>query len=66
MQLKELSTIEKINKIREDFPIFSQQINGKPLAYLDNAATTQKPIQVLDQINRYYKSLMQTHRGAYT
>jgi len=67
MQLKELSTIEKINKIREDFPIFSQQINGKPLAYLDNAATTQKPIQVLDQINRYYKKFnANPHRGAYT
>jgi hypothetical protein len=40
-------------KIREDFPILSQQIRGKPLVYLDNAATSQKPQVVIDMRNRY-------------
>src|SRR5690242_19859291 len=41
-------------KVREDFPILKQQIHGKPLVYLDNAATTQKPQCVLDALARYY------------
>jgi cysteine desulfurase/selenocysteine lyase len=43
-----------VDKIREDFPIYSRPINGKPLIYLDNAATTQKPIAVIDAISRFY------------
>jgi cysteine desulfurase/selenocysteine lyase len=41
-------------KLREDFPILHQQVHGKPLVYLDNAATSQKPRAVLDALNRYY------------
>ncbi|MCR4335771.1 MAG: cysteine desulfurase [archaeon] len=53
-----------LKKIREDFPILKQKVNGKPLAYLDNAATTQKPIQVIDAISDYYKNYnSNVHRG---
>jgi cysteine desulfurase/selenocysteine lyase len=41
-------------RVREDFPILRQKIHGKPLVYLDNAASTQKPLAVLDAIRRYY------------
>ena len=44
------------NKIRKDFPILNQQINEKPLIYLDNAATTQKPNAVIDSITDYYQN----------
>ena len=40
--------------IREDFPILRRQVHGKPLVYLDNAATSQKPQVVIDTIQRYY------------
>ena len=43
-----------VRRIREDFPILHQRIRGKPLVYLDNAATTQKPRAVLDTLMRYY------------
>ena len=43
-----------INKIREDFPILSREVYGKPLVYLDNAATTQKPLCVLDAMRDEY------------
>ena len=42
------------NKIREDFPILNQQINGHQLVYLDNAATTQKPQSVINKITEVY------------
>ena len=41
-------TMYDINKVREDFPILAREVYGKPLVYLDNAATTQKPLCVLD------------------
>ncbi|MGH2435978.1 MAG: aminotransferase class V-fold PLP-dependent enzyme, partial [bacterium] len=41
--------------IREDFPILSQRMNGKPLIYLDSAATSQKPQRVIDALVRYYR-----------
>lgn len=50
-ELKEQSLGEGI---REDFPILHQQVNDKPLIYLDNAATSQKPSFVLDSISDYY------------
>lgn len=46
-----------IKKIRADFPILKQQINGKPLVYLDNAATSQKPQVVIDSIVNYYTTI---------
>ena len=56
-----------IAAIRADFPILSRTINGKPLAYLDNAATSQKPRQVLEAIDRYYReSNANVHRGVHT
>lgn len=55
-----------INNIRKDFPILSRQVYGKPLIYLDNAATTQKPQQVIDKITEMYTSLnANVHRGVH-
>ncbi|MBO4464412.1 MAG: cysteine desulfurase [Prevotella sp.] len=55
-----------INKIREDFPILSRQVHGKPLVYLDNAATTQKPLAVLDAMrNEYLNQNANVHRGVH-
>ena len=44
-----------VEAIRKDFPILDQIVNDEPLVYLDNAATTQKPLAVLETINRYYE-----------
>ena len=56
-----------IASIRKDFPILGQSINGHPLVYLDNAATTQKPRQVIDALTRYYEtSNANIHRGIHT
>jgi cysteine desulfurase / selenocysteine lyase len=53
--------------VRQDFPILQQQVNGKPLVYLDNAATTQKPRAVIDAISDYYlHDNSNVHRGAHT
>ena len=53
-------------KLRADFPIFEQQIHGKPLAYLDSAASSQKPRRVLDAMTRFYEtSYANVHRGVY-
>ncbi|MCX6173090.1 MAG: aminotransferase class V-fold PLP-dependent enzyme, partial [Flavobacterium sp.] len=46
-----------IQKIRADFPILSQKVNGKPLVYFDNGATSQKPQIVIDAISKYYKEI---------
>jgi cysteine desulfurase / selenocysteine lyase len=55
------------HKLRLDFPILFQEVNGKPLIYLDNAATSQKPIAVLDAIQHYYRSdNANVHRGVHT
>src|SRR5437588_12220866 len=54
-------------KLRADFPIFEQQIHGKPLAYLDSAVSTHKPRQVLDKLREFYEtSYANVHRGVYT
>jgi cysteine desulfurase / selenocysteine lyase len=54
-------------KLRADFPVFEQLINGKPLAYLDSAVTSQKPRQVLDRLYEFYAtSYGNVHRGVYT
>jgi len=56
-----------VTTIRKDFPILSQEINGRPLVYLDSAATTQKPRQVIDALVRYYEtSNANIHRGVHT
>lgn len=55
-----------IEKIRNDFPILSKTIHGKPLVYLDNAATTQKPQIVIDSLVEYYTSMnANVHRGVH-
>lgn len=55
-----------IQKIRNDFPILSLQVKGKPLVYLDNAATTQKPQIVMDRLEEYYRSEnANIHRGVH-
>ncbi len=56
-----------LQNIRSQFPILNQQVNGKPLVYLDNAATSQKPISVLDSWQKYYKEInANVHRGIHT
>jgi len=56
----------EVGKIREDFPILKQRVNGKPLVYLDNAATSQKPKAVLDALKRYYtEDNANVHRGVH-
>ena len=56
-----------INKIRADFPILSRTINGKPLVYFDNGATSQKPQIVIDAIAKYYQEInANIHRGVHT
>ena len=62
--LLDISPLLDTAKIRADFPILNEVINGKPLVYLDNAATTQKPRQVLDALMGYYEhSNANIHRG---
>jgi cysteine desulfurase/selenocysteine lyase len=56
-----------VQRIRADFPILDQEINGKPLVYFDNAATTQKPRPVIETITRYYERInANIHRGIHT
>ena len=56
-----------IDAIRADFPILSQQVNGKPLVYFDNGATSQKPQVVIDAISKYYQEInANIHRGVHT
>ncbi len=56
-----------VDKIREDFPLLKRKVNGKPIVYLDNAATTQKPAIVIDSESEYYKKYnANVHRGLYT
>lgn len=57
----------KPEKIRQDFPIFERKIEGKSLVYLDSAATSQKPRQVIEAVSRYYEERnANVHRGAHT
>ena len=53
-------------KIRKDFPILNQTVYGRPLVFLDSAASSQKPIQVIETIDKYYReSHANIHRGVY-
>ncbi len=56
-----------IEKVRNDFPILKRKINGKPIVYLDNAATSQKPRQVIEAVERFYEEYnANIHRGIYS
>ena len=55
-----------IESVRRDFPILSQEVHGKPLVYLDNAATSQKPRAVIDTLRRFYEEENSNiHRGVH-
>jgi cysteine desulfurase/selenocysteine lyase len=56
-----------LQKIRFDFPILTQKVNGKPLVYFDNGATSQKPKVVIEAITKYYEEInANIHRGVHT
>ncbi len=56
-----------VKEIRKHFPILDQEVNGHPLVYLDSAATSQKPIPVIEAINDYYRGYnSNVHRGVHT
>ncbi|MED5510927.1 MAG: cysteine desulfurase [Pseudomonadota bacterium] len=55
-----------VESIRRDFPILNQEVNGNPLAYLDNAASSQKPVQVIEAVDAYYRlDNANVHRGVH-
>lgn len=55
------------NEIRQQFPILDQEVNGHPLVYLDSAATSQKPVQVIEAVDQYYREYnSNVHRGVHT
>ena len=55
-----------VERIRKDFPILSQEVHGRPLVYLDNAATTQKPHAVIEALETYYAAdNANVHRGVH-
>jgi cysteine desulfurase/selenocysteine lyase len=55
-----------VKKIREDFPVLKRRVHGRPLAYLDNAATSQKPVQVIEKVNEYLRMYTaNVHRAIY-
>ena len=65
--MKMKTKILDIELIRSDFPILSRSVNGKPLVYFDNAATSQKPQQVISAITKYYAfENSNIHRGIHT
>ena len=62
-----IKTMFNVQDIRKDFPILSRKVNGKPLVYFDNAATSQTPQQVIDVIVDYYSNYnANIHRGVHT
>src|SRR5688572_31850727 len=68
--MAETKTIAKkkfnVEGVRKDFPLLSRTVNGKPLVYFDNGATTQKPRQVIDAIVKYYSEQnANIHRGVH-
>ena len=60
------ATALEVERIRADFPALHQEVNGKPLVYLDNAATTQKPLAVIDAVRSFYENdCSNVHRGVH-
>src|SRR6478609_3284694 len=56
-----------IEEIRAEFPILEREIHGRPLAYLDNGATAQKPLAVIESLDRYFREQnANVHRGVHT
>src|SRR5436309_11927557 len=56
-----------VARVRKDFPILDRQVNGKPLVYLDSAATSQKPLAVIEALDHYYRTYnANVHRGVYS
>src|SRR5688500_13192305 len=67
IEAPQLKEVLDINAIRRQFPILSRQVKGKPLVYLDNAATSQKPQVVIDALMNYYTGYnANIHRGIHT
>ncbi len=67
IDLNTVSSGFDVEKVRADFPVLSQTVNGKPLVYLDNAATAQKPVQVIETLDTYYREYNSNiHRGVHT
>ena len=65
--IRQQERVFDVEAIRRDFPILQQQVNGHPLVYLDNAATSQKPNAVIDAISDYYRGYnANVHRGIHT
>ena len=64
--VSDIATVD-FDKIREDFPILSQELNGHPLVYLDNAASSQMPVQVAERLDHYHRyEHSNVHRGIHT
>ena len=64
---RQARTMYDIEAIRQQFPILQRQVHGKPLVYLDSAATSQKPLAVIDAMDRYYREYnANVHRGVHT
>jgi cysteine desulfurase/selenocysteine lyase len=65
-EIQSALTSYDVQKIRQDFPILHQKVHGKPLVYLDNAATTQKPLAVIEALENYYRcDNSNIHRGVH-
>ncbi|MFS8580966.1 MAG: aminotransferase class V-fold PLP-dependent enzyme, partial [Novibacillus thermophilus] len=55
------------HELRKQFPVLDQEVNGHPLVYLDSAATSQKPVSVIEALDRYYRQdNSNVHRGVHT
>jgi cysteine desulfurase/selenocysteine lyase len=66
MNIKTINSTFNIQKIRQDFPILSEKVNGKPLVYMDSGSTAQKPTQVINAVSNYYqKQNSNIHRGVH-
>ena len=62
-----LNPVFEVGKYRQDFPVLSRAVRNKPLVYFDNAATSQKPVQVIETLNKYYSEYNSNiHRGVHT